>query len=43
LAFGRLGFAVEARLLATDLDDARLATARDVERLKLLVTALISA
>jgi hypothetical protein len=42
-AFGRLVFAVLARRLATAFDDARRATVREVERLRLLLTALISA
>ena len=42
-AFGRLAFAGVTRFLVTDFDDARRATARDVERLRLFVTALISA
>ena len=42
-AFGRLVLAVVARLFVTDFADERRATARDVERLRLLVTALISA
>jgi len=41
-AFGRAVFAAAARLLAADLGVGRRATAREVERLKPLVTALIS-
>ena len=41
-AFGRAVFAAAARLLAVDLGVGRRATAREVERLKPLVTALIS-
>jgi len=41
-AFGRADFAAAARLLAADLGVGRRATAREVERLKPLVTALIS-
>jgi hypothetical protein len=43
LAFGRDFAAVVDRLFAADLGDERRATARDVERLRPLVTALISA
>jgi hypothetical protein len=43
LALGRLAFAVAARRLATVFDAARRVTVRDVERLRLLVAALISA
>lgn len=42
LAFGRAVLSAVARRLAAGLGEARLATARDVERLKPLVTALIS-
>jgi hypothetical protein len=41
-AFAREGFGVGARRFAADFGAARRAVARDVERLKLLVTALIS-
>jgi predicted membrane protein len=41
-AFGRAVFAAAARLLAVDLGVGRRATVREVERLKPLVTALIS-
>ena len=41
-AFGRAVLAVATRLLAVDLGVGRRATAREVERLKPLVTALIS-
>ena len=41
-AFGRADFGVAARLLAADLGAGRRAMAREVERLKPLVTALIS-
>ena len=41
-AFARDGFGVGARRFAADFGAARRAVARDVERLKLLVTALIS-
>jgi hypothetical protein len=41
-AFGRAVFAAAARLLAADLGVGRRATVREVERLKPLVTALIS-
>jgi hypothetical protein len=43
LAFGREFTAVVDLLLAADFGDERRATARDVERLRPLVTALISA
>jgi hypothetical protein len=42
-AFGRAVFRFVARLLTADLGEDRRAVARDVERLRLLVTALISA
>lgn len=42
LAFGRAVFAAATRLLAVDLGVGRRATVREVERLKPLVTALIS-
>jgi len=42
-AFGRAVFRLEDRRLTTDLGDDRRAAARDVERLRPLVTALISA
>ena len=42
LAFGRVGFGAVARLLAADFGEELRVTARDVERLKPLVTALIS-
>jgi hypothetical protein len=41
-ALGRAVFAAAARLLAADLGVGRRATVREVERLKPLVTALIS-
>jgi len=41
-AFGRVAFGVVADRLAAGFGDARLPTARDAERLKPLVTALIS-
>jgi len=41
-AFGRAAFAAAARLLAVDLGVGRRAVVREVERLKPLVTALIS-
>jgi len=41
-AFGRAVFAAVTRLLAVDLGVGRRAIAREVERLKPLVTALIS-
>jgi hypothetical protein len=41
-AFGRTVFAAATRLLAVDLGVGRRATVREVERLKPLVTALIS-
>jgi hypothetical protein len=43
LAFGRAVFRFVDRRLATDLGEDRRAVARDVERLRPLVTALISA
>ncbi len=42
-AFGRLIFAFVGRAFTADFDDERRATARDVERLRPLVTALMSA
>ena len=42
-AFGRLIFALLARPFTADFDDERRAAARDVERLRPLVTALIAA
>ena len=42
-AFGRLAFALSVRLLAADLGEDRWAAARDVERLRPLVTALMEA
>ena len=42
LAFGRAVFAAATRLLAADLGVGRRAIVREVERLKPLVTALIS-
>jgi len=42
LAFGRAVFGAGARLFAADFGEVRRGTARDVERLKFLVTALIS-
>ena len=41
-AFGRAALGFAARVLAADFADDRRATARDVERLRPLVTALIS-
>ena len=40
-AFGRLAFGAGARLFAADFGEERRVAGRDVERLKLLVTALI--
>jgi hypothetical protein len=40
-AFGRLGLAAAVRFLVTAFDDERRASAREEERLKLLVTALM--
>jgi hypothetical protein len=42
LALGRAVFGAGARLFAAGFEEGRRATARDVERLKLLLTALIS-
>ena len=42
LAFGRAVFGADTRRFAADFGEGRRATARDVERLKLFVTALIS-
>ena len=42
LAFGRTDLGAAARLFAAGFGEERRATVRDAERLKLLVTALIS-